>query len=89
MSEHRLSEIVIERPRSGMRISLKKLKGFKEQLHQLIEEASQDGLLSPYLIKTRNISKYLSDSPGFFASIFAIACWTTRGTKFTVNCLAA
>jgi hypothetical protein len=64
MSEHRLSEIVIERPRSGMRISLKKLKGFKRRLYQLTEEASQDGLLSPYLIKPRNKSKYLSDHLG-------------------------
>ncbi|MBO3460725.1 hypothetical protein G7B40_035755 [Aetokthonos hydrillicola Thurmond2011] len=64
MSEHRLSEIVIERPRNGMRISLKKLKGFKKQLHKLTEEASQDGLLNPYLIKARNKSKYLSDHLG-------------------------
>jgi len=64
MSEHRLSEIVIERPRNGMRISLKKLKGYKKQLHKLTEEASQDGLLNPYLIKTRNKSKYLSDHLG-------------------------
>jgi hypothetical protein len=64
MSEHRLSEIVIERPRSGMRISLKKLKGFKKQLQKLTEDASQDGLLSPYLIKPRNKSKYLSDHLG-------------------------
>ena len=64
MSEHRLSEIVIERPRSGMRISLKKLKGFKKQLQKLTENASQDGLLSPYLIKPRNKSKYLSDHLG-------------------------
>jgi hypothetical protein len=64
MSEHRLGEIVIERPRNGMRISLKKLKGFKKQLNQITEEASQDGLLSPYLIKPRNKSKYLSDHLG-------------------------
>jgi hypothetical protein len=64
MSEHRLSEIVIEHPRSGMRISLQKMKGFKKQLHQITEEASQEGLLSPYLIKPRNKSKYLSDHLG-------------------------
>ncbi len=64
MSEHRLSEIVIERPRHGMRISLKKLKGFKKQLNKLTEVASQDGLLSPYLIKPRNKSKYLADHLG-------------------------
>lgn len=64
MSEHRLSEIVIERPRGGMRIALKKQKGFKKQLDRLTQEASQDGLLSPYLIKPRNKSKYLSDHLG-------------------------
>lgn len=64
MSEHRLSEIVIERPRGGMRISLKKVTGFKKQLHRITEEASQDGLLNPYLIKPRNKSKHLSDHLG-------------------------
>lgn len=64
MSEHRLSEIVIERPRGGRRISLKRQQGFKKQLDQLTEEASQDGLLRPYLIKPRNKSKYLSDHLG-------------------------
>ena len=64
MSEHRLGEIVIERPRSGMRISLKKLAGFKKQLDQLTAEASEDGLFNPYLIKPRNKSKYLSDHLG-------------------------
>ncbi|WP_414576821.1 hypothetical protein [Anabaena sp. CCY 9402-a] len=64
MSEHRLSKIVIERPRHGMRISLKKLTGFKKQLHKLTEEASQDGLLNPYLIKATNRTKYLSDHLG-------------------------
>lgn len=61
MSEHRLSEIVIERPRHGMRVSLRKVKGFKKQLHKLTEEASEDGLLRPYLIKPRNKSKCFSD----------------------------
>lgn len=64
MSEHRLREIVIERPRGGMRISLKKLKGYKKQLEKLTKEATEDGLLSPYLIKARNKSKYLSDHLG-------------------------
>ncbi|MBW4472344.1 MAG: hypothetical protein KME45_18365 [Stenomitos rutilans HA7619-LM2] len=64
MSEHRLSEIVIERPRGGRRMSLRKLTGFKKQLHQLTEEASQDGLFNSYLIKPRNKSKYLSDHLG-------------------------
>ncbi len=64
MSEHRLSEIVIERPRGGMKISLKKVTGFKKQLHKITEDAIQDGLLNPYLIKARNKSKYLSDHLG-------------------------
>ncbi|MDZ8078824.1 MAG: hypothetical protein RMX35_06945 [Nostoc sp. DcaGUA01] len=64
MSEHRLSEIVIERPRGGRRISLKKLSGFKKQLDKLTKEASDDGLLNPYLIKPRNKSKHLSDHLG-------------------------
>ena len=53
MSEHRLAEIVIERPRSGMRMSSRRLKGEKKRLYQLTLEASEDGLLSPYLIKPR------------------------------------
>lgn len=64
MSEHRLSEIVIERPRGGRRISLKKLTGFKKQLHKITEEATEDGLFNPYLIKPTNKSKYLSDHLG-------------------------
>lgn len=64
MSEHRLRSIVIERPRQGMRISLRKVKGFKKQLNQLTEEATEDGLLSPYLIKPRNKTKSLSDCLG-------------------------
>ncbi|MEL6383001.1 MAG: hypothetical protein AAFQ89_11240 [Cyanobacteria bacterium J06626_18] len=64
MSEHRLSEIVIERPRGGMRMSSRKLKGVKKRLYKLTQEASEDGLLSPYLIKTRDKSKYLSDHLG-------------------------
>jgi len=51
MSEHRLSEIVIERPRVGARISLKKVTGFKKQLDNITKEASEDGLFNPYLIK--------------------------------------
>ncbi|HLO86393.1 MAG TPA: hypothetical protein VK203_15545 [Nostocaceae cyanobacterium] len=64
MSEHRLNEIVIERPRGGMRIPSTSLKGFKKTLHKLTVEASEDGLLSPYMIKVRNRSKYLSDHLG-------------------------
>ncbi|MEH2347551.1 MAG: hypothetical protein V7K55_06020 [Nostoc sp.] len=64
MSEHRLSEIVIERPRGGRRISLKKVTGFKKQLYKITEDAIQDGLLNPYLIKPINKSKYLSDHLG-------------------------
>jgi hypothetical protein len=61
MSEHRLSEVVIERPRQGLRISLKKYSGFKKQLQKLTQEASEDGLFRPYLIKPRNKTKYFSD----------------------------
>ncbi|MGD1905674.1 MAG: hypothetical protein ACFB0C_06740 [Leptolyngbyaceae cyanobacterium] len=64
MSEHRLSEIVIERPRSGMRMSSRRLPGVKKRLRKLTQEASEDGLLSPYLIKPLNKSKYLSDHLG-------------------------
>ena len=64
MSEHRLNEILIERPRCGMRISLKKLTGYRKRLHKLTEEAIEDGLLRPYLLKPRNKSKYFSDHLG-------------------------
>ncbi|MDZ8052585.1 MAG: hypothetical protein RMX68_029135 [Aulosira sp. ZfuVER01] len=64
MSEHRLSEIVIERPRCGRRISLKKQTGYKKQLYKLTQDATEDGLFNPYLIKPRHKSKYLSDHLG-------------------------
>jgi hypothetical protein len=67
MSEHRLGEIVIERPRGGMRISLTKLTGYKQALQKITDEASEDGLLCPYLIKPRQIvskTKYFSDNLG-------------------------
>ncbi|MBL1201834.1 MAG: hypothetical protein FWK04_22930 [Nostoc sp. GBBB01] len=64
MSEHRLSEIVIERPRVGARISLKKVTGFKKQLDNITKEASEDGLFNPYLIKATKKTKYLSDHLG-------------------------
>ncbi|MBD2359440.1 hypothetical protein H6G41_33535 [Tolypothrix sp. FACHB-123] len=64
MSEHRLNEIVIERPRCGRRIPLKKQTGYKKQLYKLTEDAIQDGLFNPYLIKPRHKSKYLSDHLG-------------------------
>ena len=64
MSEHRLGAIVIERPRSGMRMSSRKLKGVKKRMRKLTQEASEDGLLSPYLIKVRDKSKCLSDHLG-------------------------
>ncbi|WP_413167540.1 hypothetical protein ACL6C3_12780 [Capilliphycus salinus ALCB114379] len=66
MSEHRLNEIVIERSRSGTRISPKKMTGFKKELNKITQEASQDGLLSPYRIKSRNRykTKFLSDHLG-------------------------
>ncbi len=62
MSEHRLREIVIERPRSGWRCSSR--KHLKTALNQLTQEAIEEGLLSPYLIKTRHKTKYLSDHLG-------------------------
>jgi hypothetical protein len=61
MSEHRLGEIVIERPRGGRRLSLKKVTGYKKDLYQITEIALTDGLLSPYLIKPRRKTKYFSD----------------------------
>ena len=61
MSEHRLSEITIERPRRGMRISLKKTTGFKKRMNELMREACEGELLRPYLLKPRNKSKDLSD----------------------------
>jgi hypothetical protein len=64
MSEHRLSEVVIERPRHGWRISLKKYCGYRKQLDKLTQEASEDGLFRPYLIKPRNKTKSLSDHLG-------------------------
>lgn len=64
MSEHRLDRIVIERPRSGLRISSRRIKGQKKILQEITEIASTDGLLSPYLIKTREQTKYFSDHLG-------------------------
>jgi hypothetical protein len=61
MSEHRLDRIVIERPRGGMRISSRKIKGHKKELARITVEATEHGLLQPYLIKTRNRTKYFSD----------------------------
>ncbi|MEG4442822.1 hypothetical protein QUB47_09570 [Microcoleus sp. AT9_B5] len=64
MSEHRLAENVIERPRGGLRRSLRKVKGQKTSLVKLTEEATTDGLLSPYLIKPRKKTKWFSDCLG-------------------------
>lgn len=61
MSEHRLDRIIIERPRSGMRISSRRVSGQQKELARITAEASEDGLLQPYLIKTRNRTKYFSD----------------------------
>ncbi|MDY7015891.1 MAG: hypothetical protein SVX43_20315 [Cyanobacteriota bacterium] len=61
MSEHRLDKIVIERPRGGMRISSRRIKGQKKELERITVEATEEGLLQPYLIKTRNRTKYFSD----------------------------
>ncbi|PSF38492.1 hypothetical protein C7H19_05775 [Aphanothece hegewaldii CCALA 016] len=64
MSEHRLGEIVIERPRGGSRCSSRRLKGVKKELDRITKEATEDGLLSPYLIKVKDKSKDLSDHLG-------------------------
>ncbi len=61
MSEHRLGEIVIERPRAGTRISLKKISGYKKTLHKITVIATEEGLLSPYLIKPLGKTKHFSD----------------------------
>ncbi|MGD1875782.1 MAG: hypothetical protein ACFB02_22405 [Mastigocoleus sp.] len=61
MSEHRLGEIVIERPRNGWRISLKKCSGYKKNLEKITQEATEDGLLNTYIIKPRNKTKCFSD----------------------------
>jgi hypothetical protein len=62
MSEHRLNEIVIERPRHGRRISLKKVTGYRKTLDKITQEAVTDGLFQPYLIKPRNKTKSLNDN---------------------------
>ncbi|MBW4614292.1 MAG: hypothetical protein KME21_13670 [Desmonostoc vinosum HA7617-LM4] len=64
MSEHRLNEIVIERPRGGRRLSLKSVTGNKKALEKITYEASTDGLLCPYLLKPRRKTKYFSDHLG-------------------------
>lgn len=69
MSEHRLGEIVIERPRSGMRISARKLTGYKKELDWITKEATEDGLFGHYLIKPRRKSKWLSDNLGPLRSL--------------------
>jgi len=72
MSEHRLSEIVIERPRSGtIRSSSRKIKGVKKNLYAVTKEATEDGLLRPYLLKTpklKNLSDHLAPLRGFLRS---------------------
>jgi hypothetical protein len=64
MSEHRLAENVIERPRGGLKISSRKVRGQKISLVKLTEEATTDGLLSPYLIKRTRKTKWFSDCLG-------------------------
>lgn len=62
MSEHRLNEVVIERPRTGWKtLSLKKLGGYYKELDRITKIATEDGLLSPYLIKPRDKTKRSSD----------------------------
>lgn len=62
MSEHRLGKIVIERPRVGRRISQKKVTGYKKSLYKLTQEAIEDGLFKPYIIKNRWRTKSFSDN---------------------------
>jgi hypothetical protein len=64
MSEHRLDRTVIERPRGGWRISLKKVTGNKKHLEAITDIACTDGLLSPYLIKPTRKTKWFSDCLG-------------------------
>ncbi|MBD2576131.1 hypothetical protein [Oscillatoria sp. FACHB-1406] len=61
MSEHRLDRIIIERPRGGRRISSTRITGYQKELARITAVASEEGLLQPYLIKTRNRTKYFSD----------------------------
>jgi hypothetical protein len=61
MSEHRLSAIVIERPRGGNRIPAKKITGAKKFLTALTQEAMDEGFLNPRLLKPFRKTKYLSD----------------------------
>lgn len=62
MSEHRLGQIVIERPRSGRRISQKKVTGYKKALYKITQDAIADGLFGSYIIKNRWRTKYFSDN---------------------------
>jgi hypothetical protein len=62
MSEHRLSEIVIERPRRGMRTSLKKVTGYKKALYKITQDAIEgEGPFNAYFIKPHHKTKYLND----------------------------
>jgi hypothetical protein len=62
MSEHRLGEVLIERPRGGFRVSSRRLKGARKNLDQLSRDMAEGEGFSPYLIKVRNRTKYLSDN---------------------------
>jgi hypothetical protein len=66
MSEHRLGEVLIERPRGGFRISSRRLRGAKRLLDTLTQEVieSESEGFAPYVIKVRNPTKYLSDNLG-------------------------
>jgi hypothetical protein len=63
MSEHRLQEIVIERPRTGRRLKVKQITGFRKKLNRITQSAHQGDLLRPYLIKPIR-TKHLSDHLG-------------------------
>jgi hypothetical protein len=62
MSEHRLGEILIERPRGGLRMSSRRLKGARRNLDQLTREMAEGEGFSSHLIKVRNRTKYLSEN---------------------------
>ncbi|MEM9539299.1 MAG: hypothetical protein AAGA60_07280 [Cyanobacteria bacterium P01_E01_bin.42] len=62
MSEHRLDRIVIERPRGGLRVSCKKVKGYRKELRRITREAREEGLLKPFVMKQKYWkTRYFSD----------------------------
>jgi hypothetical protein len=65
VSEHLLGKILVERPCAGLKISRKKLTGYKKHLDRITKTATEDGLLDTYVIKnnrwrTKKFSSNLS-----------------------------